>query len=73
MKKIVIIGLGKHSLSQIKLLREYMTDIEISCLVDNSIASYYRCINHFNNELNSFFSTSISDTMLVGALKSLQA
>lgn len=63
MKKIVIIGLGKHSLSQIKLLREYRTDIEISCLVDNSIASYYRCINHFNNELNSFFSTSISDAL----------
>ena len=63
MKKIIIIGLGKHSLSQIKLLREYRPDIAVSWLVDNSIASYYRCINHFNNELNSLFSTSISDVL----------
>ena len=63
MKKIVIVGLGKHSLSQIKLLREFRPDIEISYLVDNSISSYYRCINHFNNELKSFFTTSISNAI----------
>ena len=52
-------GLGKHALYQIDLLKEFRPDIKISYLVDNSIASYYRFLDKFNNKVNSKFSTSI--------------
>ena len=43
-KKIAIIGLGKHSLQQIKLIQNFRPDIEINLLMDSNISSYYRVV-----------------------------
>ena len=60
-KKIAIIGLGKHSLEQIRLINTYRKDIEINLLIDNQISSYYRVLSKFNDEVNSQFSLDIRD------------
>ncbi len=60
-KKIAIIGLGKHSLEQIRLLTKYRKDIEINLLIDNQISSYYRVIYKFKNEIKAQFSLDIKE------------
>ena len=62
-KKIAIIGLGKHSLEQIRLLSTYRKDIEINLLIDNQISSYYRVLSKFNNEISAQFSLDIKNIL----------
>ena len=62
-KKLCIVGLGKHALFQIDLLKKFRSDIEITDLVDSSIASYYRCLDTFNGELRSSYSKNISSVL----------
>ena len=62
-KKLCIVGLGKHALFQIGLLRKYRPAIEITDLVDTSIASYYRCLNSFNGDLSSNYSRNVTEAL----------
>ncbi len=62
-KKIAIIGLGKHSLQQIKLIQTFRPDIEINLLMDSNISSYYRVLSTFNNKIESEFSFNYSDIL----------
>ena len=56
-------GLGKHALFQIGLLKKYRPDIEVTDLVDTSIASYYRCLNSFNGDLSSNYSRNVNEAL----------
>ena len=62
-KKIAIVGLGKHSLQQIKLIQTCRPDIEINLLMDLNISSYYRVLSTFNNKIKSEFSLNHSDVL----------
>ena len=62
-KKIAIIGLGKHSLEQIRLITNYRKDIEINLLIDNQISSYYRVLSKFNNKINAQFSLNTKNIL----------
>jgi len=62
-KTICIVGLGKHGLYQIQLLRKYRSDIEISHIVDNSLPSYYRSLNFFKGNINSLYHSNIENVL----------
>ena len=62
-KKIAIIGLGKHSLEQMRLITSFRKDIDINLLIDNQISSYYRVLSNFNNEIKAQFSNNLEDVI----------